>query len=177
MAQLKRSWQYWHYYRPRSKASEGYVFTGICLSNLGGGGGGVRWATRDQVTTPPSPPRTRSQHLPPSLPTQDQVTTTPPPIPRDYAQAGGTPPTGMHSLLWRILFTALINFYLVGRTNRTYHRPFLDQTGKLQSLSLQWSAWSQVCEEIGRQEVGRYSTRGFSQGKCNKYIYASAKYE
>ena len=58
---------------------------------------GGRWATRDQVTTPPSPPPepghntspppvTRSQHLPPSPrdhiathPPQDQVTTPPPP--------------------------------------------------------------------------------------------------
>ena len=54
----------------------------------------------DQVTTPPSPwttpaplPGTRSQHPPPSLP---PWTTPPPP---DYAQAGGTHPTGMHYCL------------------------------------------------------------------------------
>ena len=29
-----------YFYRPRSEASEGYIFTGICLSNSGGGGEG-----------------------------------------------------------------------------------------------------------------------------------------
>ena len=73
----------------------------------------------DQVTTSPppdqvtTPPRTRSQHLPLGLghntslppqnqvttppPLQNQVTTPPPSLPRDYAQAGSTHPTGMHS--------------------------------------------------------------------------------
>ena len=56
-------------YRPRSEASKGYVFTGICLSNSGGGGG--RWATRSQHLPPSSGPghntslpQTRSQHPP-----------------------------------------------------------------------------------------------------------------
>ena len=40
---------------------------------------------QDMVTTPPSPSGTWSQHLPPCPP------------PRDYEQAGGTHPTGMHS--------------------------------------------------------------------------------
>ena len=49
-------------YRPCSEASEGYVFTGVCHFNSGEVG--EEW-TRDQVTTPPSPPPgTRSQHLP-----------------------------------------------------------------------------------------------------------------
>ena len=199
-----------HYYRPRSEASEGYVFTGVCHSfcSTGGGGGGVAtpkasgqhppwdqvtnthlppptwsqhpppsplghghktpslpWDQLDNtplppgmVTTPP-PPQTWSQHqrslditppppppgpggqhplpppgpggqhppppdmvtTPPSLPPDmvttppslplgpgGQHTTTPPPprhghntpaLPRDYAQAGGTHPTGMHSCL------------------------------------------------------------------------------
>ena len=83
------------YYRPLSEASEGYIFTGICLSNSGGEGGvdqGPGHNTslpppRDQVdntplpptghghntpqdqwTTPPSPHRTWSQHPPPPSP-------------------------------------------------------------------------------------------------------------
>ena len=55
-------------YRPRSEASEGYVFTGVCHSFCSTGGGGERWATpmvnhlspppQDQVrTSTPSPPR------------------------------------------------------------------------------------------------------------------------
>ena len=66
-----------NFYRPRSEASEGYIFTGVCHFNSGGGGG--EWI-RDQVTTPSllSPPLgpghntslhpspgTWSQHLPP----------------------------------------------------------------------------------------------------------------
>ena len=47
----------------------------------------------DQVTTPPPPPRTRSQNLPPPGPGHNTSL----PHPRDYAQAGGTHPTGMHS--------------------------------------------------------------------------------
>ena len=68
-----------NYYRPRSEASEGYVFTGVCHSFCSTGEGG-RWVTpkvitppspsKDQVTTPPPPPGTRSQHLPPSPPTR-----------------------------------------------------------------------------------------------------------
>ena len=55
-------------YRPRSEASEGYVFTGICLSNSRGGG---RWRTRSQqLPLPPGPGDNTS--LPP-----DQVTTPP----------------------------------------------------------------------------------------------------
>ena len=86
-------------YRPRSEASEGYVFTGVCHSVTEPGGGGGRWATPKVYHLPP---RTRSQHLPPpppdqvttplsppgdqvttppSLPPWDQVTTPPPPPP------------------------------------------------------------------------------------------------
>ena len=71
------------YYRPRSEASEGYVFTGVCHSVIfeGGGGGQHQWSTpplppRDQVRTSTPPPGTRSEHLP-LPPTWDLVT--PPP--------------------------------------------------------------------------------------------------
>ena len=80
------------YYRPRSVASEGYVFTGVCHSFC---------STPDQATTPPSPPsppqdETRlQQHLP--APPQDETRLQHRPPPRDYAQAGGTHPTGMNS--------------------------------------------------------------------------------
>ena len=72
------------HYRPRSEASEGYLFKGICLSNSGiclSNSGGGR-----------SGPGTWSQHPPPSwdlvttpLPPQDLVTT-PPPLPRTWSQ-------------------------------------------------------------------------------------------
>ena len=66
--------QFWtsgdDFYRPLSEASEGYIFTGVCHFNSGGGEGGVatpnasgqhlppppRTWTWDLVTTPPSPP-------------------------------------------------------------------------------------------------------------------------
>ena len=80
---------YIYFYRPRSEASEGYVFTGICLSNSGGGGGQHLPPARVKGhntfppgqhlpvpwTTPPSPldntglppaQGQRSQHLPPA---------------------------------------------------------------------------------------------------------------
>ena len=67
------------YYRPRSEASEGYVFTGVCHSVTNRGGGVTPNASWDrshgqggggsaQHLPPPGqhlPPRTRSQHLPP----------------------------------------------------------------------------------------------------------------
>ena len=94
-------------YRPRSEASEGYVFTGVCHSVTERGQG--RWATpmvnhfplqdqvrhlpppRDQVRTStpsppgpgqniyPPPPRTRSEHLPPPLPPGTMSEHLPPP--------------------------------------------------------------------------------------------------
>ena len=76
----------------------------------------------------PPPPGHRSQHLPPPPPPWDQVTTLPPPSghrsqhltsppppghrsqhlppPRDYTQAGGTHPTGMHSCRPRFPITS-----------------------------------------------------------------------
>ena len=63
-------------YRPRSEASEGYVFTGVCHSVTKRGGGG-RWATlmvnhlpprtmSECLPPPPHPPGTRSECIPPS---------------------------------------------------------------------------------------------------------------
>ena len=75
------------YYCPHSEASEGYVFTGVCHSVIEPGGGR-------------SEPETWSQHLPPSLPPGLGHNT---PLLPDYAQAGGTHPTGMHSCLSKIL--------------------------------------------------------------------------
>ena len=85
-------------YRPRSEASEGYAFTGVCHSVTGGGvyqGPGHNIPLpRDLVTTPSSPtPETWSQHTPfPHLGPGHNT-----PSPRDYAQADGTHPTGMYS--------------------------------------------------------------------------------
>ena len=79
------------YYRPRSEASKGYVFIGVCHSVTERGGGGVDQdqdqvtthpslppgpgdntpSPWDQVTTPPSP-GTRSQHLSPPQGTRSQ---------------------------------------------------------------------------------------------------------
>ena len=90
------------------------VFTGVCHSVILGevlhqmhhgighmvrGGRGADNTSPppwEQVTTPP-PLGTRSQHLPP--PTLEPGHNTSLPPPRDYAQAGGTHPTGMHSCL------------------------------------------------------------------------------
>ena len=67
---------------------------------------------RDLVTTPP-PPRTWSQHPPPPHPRTWSQHPLPcplgpghntPPPPRDYAQVGGTHPTGMHSFENMFLF-------------------------------------------------------------------------
>ena len=110
------------YYHPRSEASEGYDFTGVCHFSCGGGEVGSTKGrppppSRSQdprsqhlpsqpgskvTTPPPSGQGQRSQHLPPArvkghntspLPGL-KVTTSPP---GHYAQAGGTHPTRMHS--------------------------------------------------------------------------------
>ena len=70
-----------YHYRPHSEPSEGYVFTGICLSNSRGGR--EEW-TRDQDTTPPS-------LLPP-----DMVTTTPSP-PLGHGHNTSLPPGHGHN--------------------------------------------------------------------------------
>ena len=70
------------FYCPRSEASEGYVFTGVCHSVIFGGG---RWAT-PMATSPPGPgqniyplpPGTRSEHLPPPHPGPGQNIYPPP---------------------------------------------------------------------------------------------------
>ena len=77
---------------PRSEVSEGYVFTGVCHFNSGGGRSGPGHNTSPPPGpahntslppgpghNPPSPPGTRSQHLPPPPP-RDQVTTPPSPL-------------------------------------------------------------------------------------------------
>ena len=152
-----------YYYRPRSEVREGYVFTGICLSNLGGGRSGQHlppWPGLKVTTlppprtTPPFPPGQHlspppGQHLPPPWATPPSPWTTPPPWlgskvttpppwttppppwlgskvttppspldnipppPRDYAQAGGTHLTGMHSC-FVLEFTLLISACLSG---------------------------------------------------------------
>ena len=87
------------YYRPRSEASEGYAFTGVChsVTEQGGGGGQHQRST----TYPSLSARVRGQ---PPIPRGQRSTTYPldrsevnhlPPY-RHYAQAGGTYPTGMH---------------------------------------------------------------------------------
>ena len=67
-------------YRPLSEAGEGYIFTGICLSNSGG-------VTMDQVTTPPPSPLLLGpgQNIYPPPP-QDQVRTSTPSPPRTRSE-------------------------------------------------------------------------------------------
>ena len=59
---------HWCNYRPRSEASEGYVFTGICLSKSEGGGG--RWHTKCNMgpgqNVYPLPPDQVRMSTPPS---------------------------------------------------------------------------------------------------------------
>ena len=117
-----------HYYRPRSVASEGYVFTGVCHSVTEGGGreGGVNqghghntppppqtW-TWDLVTTPPSlsPPRhghgTWSQHPPPPPTWTWDLVTTPPslPPPRTWTwDLVTTPPSPPQTWTWDLVTT------------------------------------------------------------------------
>ena len=86
----------WNFYRPRSEASEGYVFTGVChsVTKWGGGGGQHQWSTTCPPPGPgqniypprgpgqniyPLPPRTRSEHLPPLPPGPGQNIYPPPP--------------------------------------------------------------------------------------------------
>ena len=76
------------HYRPRSEASEGYVFTGVCHSvtdQVGGlpGGGGGHHPHRQDTHHPPRKERSLTYHHHP-------------PTSGHYAQAGGTHPTGMH---------------------------------------------------------------------------------
>ena len=56
-----------NFYRPHSEASEGYVFKGICLSKLGGGGG--------QTST--TPPLGQAKGQPPTPPAGQRSTTYP----------------------------------------------------------------------------------------------------
>ena len=106
------------------------IFTGICLSNSGGGGGGEGGVDQGpghntpsprtwsyNTPFPPPPPGTWSQHPPPlgtwsqhSLPPRSWSQHPPPPptwsqhpLPPDYAQAGGTHPTGMQFLFFKKL--------------------------------------------------------------------------
>ena len=72
-----------------TEASEGYVFTGVCHFNSGGGGEG-RSATSKVSGQHLPPPGTRSQHLPPSLPSPWDQVTTPPSPPPDWVT---TPPS------------------------------------------------------------------------------------
>ena len=121
-----------YYYRPRSEASEGYVFTGICHSFCLMGGGG-RCATpkvsgqhlppspQDQVTTPPSPPGPGhntsllpEQHLPPLLDNTSLPWTTPlflPPLdntspPPPGLCAGGRYASYWNAFLFGIMFAS-----------------------------------------------------------------------
>ena len=63
-------------YHPRSEASEGYNFTGVCHFNSGGG------EVDNTNSQPPPPPGTRSQHLcppPRCLPFDNSTYPLPPP--------------------------------------------------------------------------------------------------
>ena len=81
------------FYHPRSEASEGYVFTGVCHSVIFGGGGGQhQWSTTspwDQVRTSTPPPPTWDLVTPPRPPLPGTWSLQPPPPP---------PPPGTWSL-------------------------------------------------------------------------------
>ena len=122
-AATTRWWHRWYcaHYRPRSEASEGYVFTGVCHFNSEGEGE-EEW-TRDQVTTPPFPLQdqvTTPPPLPPPPP-RDQVTTPPspllgpghntsPPPPPSWDQVTTPPPPGaMRRRAVRILLECILS--------------------------------------------------------------------
>ena len=73
------------HYRPRSEASEGYVFTGVCHSVTNGGGGGGWGEVLHQMQH-----GTRSEHLPPP---RDRVRTSPPPSGTGSLHPTPPPPT------------------------------------------------------------------------------------
>ena len=97
------------FYRPRSVASEGYVFTGVCHSfcstpGVGGwGGGGEVVNTKGPGYNTPLPPRMRpGYNTPPRMrpgyntspPGWDQVTTPPPPRTWNLVTTPPPPPPG-----------------------------------------------------------------------------------
>ena len=116
-----------NFYRPRS---EGYVFTGICLSNSGGGEVGN---TKGHNTPPP---RTRSQHLPP-----------PPPLGPGHNTSGQhlPPPYGQHlpPPLWTTPPSPLSG----------QHLPLPPGTMRRRAVCIYWNAFLLV-------EVFRFSATG-----------------
>ena len=83
---------------PANEVSEGYVFTGACLSTQGGVCPIACWDTPPgpEADTPPeqTPPRDQRQ-----TPPWDQTAPPPPAVHavRYGQQSGGTHPTGMHT--------------------------------------------------------------------------------
>ena len=122
-------------YRPRSEASEGYVFTGVCHSVTERGGGEVGningqpppppslgpgqniyplppWE-QVRTSTPSPPPGTRSQHLPPPPSGQQHLPPTPldnstyPPPPL-WTTAPTPPPLTVNGRAIRILLECIL---------------------------------------------------------------------
>ena len=78
-------------YHPCSEASEGYVFTGICLSKSEGGGVGDTHGTRlECLPLPPTPPGPGQNVYPPW--DQVRMSTPPPTLPRDQVRIVYPPP-------------------------------------------------------------------------------------
>ena len=103
-----------YFYRPRSEASEGYVFTGVCHSVIFGG--------REVGKTngqPPPPPGTRSEHLPPPPPPGTRSEHLPPPP---------LPPGSIGRRAVRILLECILVFSIS------------DETPYLLDLSLSFTA-------------------------------------
>ena len=105
----------------------------VCPSP-GGGEGGVATPNASGQHLPP--PGTRSQHPPPPRTwTWDLFTTPPSPPPPDYAQAGGTHPTGMHSFFSFVRWKRDSCVFSMSRSDAgsafpTLHKSFTSRTGR-----------------------------------------------
>ena len=91
-----------NFYRPRSEASDSYIFTGICLSNSRGGGEVGNHGPGHNTSLPP--PGHRSQHPPPRA----QVTTPPSPFWGTGHNTSLPPPGTMRRRAVRILLECIL---------------------------------------------------------------------
>ena len=99
------------YYRPQRSCGQGNIFTPVCHSVHGGGGGGIPQGTEADPPGPDTPLRPDT-HPPWTRHPLDQTPPGPgPPPPRKQTpayglRAAGTHPTGMHSCSSFVFFVS-----------------------------------------------------------------------